>query len=189
VKIPDLCARSPNGGLHDFTALDALREGHDVYPVSMRLAELRLRRTTAALSACSRSWCVATAPNTAGQAVCSSLARSLVDVLFWSEAGYSVPAVCPVVVVSGGASRPQCRHCSDIAASPTCEGSARAVSWCAGKAAVRSCRLYRSPISMVIWLPVPTLARCARFTAAAPARNGPMIEFGSASSSWGAPLR
>ena len=41
---------------------------------------------------------------------------------------------------------------------PAPDGPASAVSRCTGKAAVRSCRLYRSPISMVICPPGP--ARC-----------------------------
>src|SRR5215472_4196256 len=70
---------------------------------------------------------------------------------------------------------------------PAPDGPASAVSRRAGKVAVRSCRLYRSRISMVICPPGPARAGRPRGTAVAPARNGPMIECGSVSSSPGVP--
>ena len=70
---------------------------------------------------------------------------------------------------------------------PAPDGPASAVSRCSGKAAVTSCRLYRSPISRAICPPGPGRAGRSRGTAAAPARNGPMIECGSVSSWPGVP--
>ena len=70
---------------------------------------------------------------------------------------------------------------------PAPDGPATAVSRSTGKAAVRSCRLYRSPISIVICPPVP--ARPAGPGAPPGPRpgTGPMIECGSVSSCAGGP--
>src|SRR5262249_46310060 len=56
-----------------------------------------------------------------------------------------------------------------------------------GRAAVRSCRLYRSPISMAICRPPPARAGRSPGTAAAQARDRPMIERASVSSWAGVP--
>ena len=70
---------------------------------------------------------------------------------------------------------------------PAPDGPASAVRRCSAKAAVTSCRLYRSPTSIVIWPPGPGGAGWSRCTVAVPARNGPMTERGSAVTCPGVP--